>query len=162
MPTPRDIEWMQQALALAERARALGEVPVGAVVVQGEQVVGQGWNRPITSRDPSAHAEIVALRDAARQLQNYRLPGCRLYVTIEPCAMCAGAMVHARIAQLFFGAFEPKAGAVVSNLRLLDADHLNHRVAYHSGVCADACSSLIRDFFRARRAVAKSDRQSTG
>nr|WP_246124957.1 tRNA adenosine(34) deaminase TadA [Exilibacterium tricleocarpae] len=149
---------MQQALALAERAAALGEVPVGALVVQGDRVVGRGWNQPISACDPSAHAEIVALRDAARHLENYRLPGCRLYVTIEPCGMCAGALVHARIEKLWFGALEPKAGAVVSNQGALDAAYLNHRVAYEGGLCAEACSKLIREFFQTRRTAAKRER----
>ncbi len=155
MPTPDDTQWMRRALALAERAGAQGEVPVGAVVVKDGELVGSGWNQPITCADPSAHAEIVALRDAARRLGNYRLPGCRLYVTIEPCSMCAGAVVHARIDKVFFGAAEPKAGAVISNLRLFDQPYLNHRVAYEAGVCAEQCGALVSAFFRARRAAVR-------
>ena len=146
-----DEAWMRQAMRLAEKAAALGEVPVGALVVKDEQLVGEGWNRPISGRDPTAHAEIVALRDAAARLDNYRLPGCTLYVTLEPCSMCAGAIVHSRVARVVFGAIEPKAGAVVSNLALFEADHLNHRVDYTGEVCGEDCGALISGFFRDRR-----------
>lgn len=139
------------ALQQAARAQALGEVPVGAVVVRGGELIGQGFNQPISSRDPTAHAEIVALRDAARRARNYRLPGATLYATIEPCAMCCGALVHARVAILVFGAREPKAGAVFSHLRLPEAGPFNHRVACEEGVLAQACAQVMSDFFQRRR-----------
>ena len=142
---------MRRALQLAERARSEGEVPVGALVVQGDAVVGEGWNRPIAAADPTAHAEIAALRAASRQLGNYRLPDCTLYVTVEPCAMCAGALVHARTARLVFGAAEPKTGAVTSCMALLDQPWLNHRVAWQGGVLAEECSGMLAHFFRQRR-----------
>lgn len=151
MTSEDDIRWMQYAQTLAAKAEALGEVPVGAVIVKDDVVVGEGWNQPITGNDPTAHAEILALRDAARCRDNYRLPGCTLYVTIEPCTMCAGAIVHARIERVVFGALEPKAGAVVSNGCLFEAEHLNHRVTYTGEVCGDACSAQISAFFKARR-----------
>jgi tRNA(adenine34) deaminase len=151
---PLDLIAMQRALALARRAAEQGEVPVGAVVMLDGQLLGQGFNRPIRAHDPTAHAEIVALRSAAAQLGNYRLTGATLYVTIEPCMMCAGALVHARIARLVFGAREPRAGAVVSTGRLLDQPHLNHRVEVVEGVLADASATLLREFFAARRAPA--------
>jgi len=142
--------FMRQALALAERARDEGEVPVGAVVVRDGGVLGRGWNRPIQAKDPTAHAEVVALRDAASAASNYRLTGSTLYVTIEPCLMCVGALVHARVAAIVFGADDTKAGAVRS---LIDPNALplNHRFAVVSGVLADECGALVRDFFRARR-----------
>jgi tRNA(adenine34) deaminase len=142
---------MRRALQLAGRAADEGEVPVGAVVVMDGRIVGQGFNRPIRAQDPTAHAEIVALRSAAAQVGNYRLTGADLYVTIEPCLMCAGALVHARIARLVFGAREPRAGAVVSTLRALELPHLNHRVEVVEGVLAEEASALLRAFFAARR-----------
>src|SRR5690554_7555087 len=129
--------WMQRALALARQGEALGEVPVGAVIVRAGEIIGEGFNQPISSNDPTAHAEIVALRDAARRAGNYRLPGSVLYVSIEPCVMCCGALVHARVEQVVFGAREPKAGAVCSHLGLLEAESFNHRVAWEEGVLAD-------------------------
>ena len=156
----QDLHWMQHALQLAAKAEALGEVPVGAVVVKDGQIVGEGWNQPIISHDPSAHAEIMALRDAAHRLQNYRLPGCELYITIEPCTMCAGAIVHARIARVVFAAPEPKAGAVLSNGQVFDADHVNHRVEYLGGVCEVEATGQIQAFFQRRRAEAKAARQA--
>lgn len=147
-----DVFWMQKALALADRASELGEVPVGAVVVDAEQrVVGEGFNCPISGNDPTAHAEMVAMRAAAQALGNYRLSGCTLYVTIEPCTMCAGAMVHARIQRLVYGALEPKAGAVTSNGSALDRDNLNHRVDWTGGVLASECSDTMSRFFSRRR-----------
>jgi len=146
-----DVGWMQRALALARRAGERGEVPVGSVVVHGDAVVGEGTNQPIGAHDPTAHAEIVALRAAARSLANYRLPGATLYVTVEPCTMCAGALVHARVTRLVFGAREPRAGAVVSAARVLDVQALNHRVEVVEGVCQEECAALLREFFRARR-----------
>lgn len=142
---------MRRALALAEKAEALDEVPVGALIVKDNQVVGEGWNQPISGKDPTAHAEVIALRDAASRLDNYRLPGCTLYVTIEPCTMCAGAIIHSRIARVVFGALEPKAGVILSNAQLFDSDHLNHRVEYEGEVCADECSAQISAFFKRRR-----------
>jgi tRNA(adenine34) deaminase len=142
---------MRRALQLAGRAADEGEVPVGAVVVMDGRIVGQGFNRPIRAQDPTAHAEIVALRSAAAQVGNYRLTGADLYVTIEPCLMCAGALVHARIARLVFGAREPRTGAVVSTLRALELPHLNHRVEVVEGVLAEEASALLRAFFAARR-----------
>lgn len=146
-----DVPPMRLALALARRAAHEGEVPVGAVVVLDGQIVGQGFNRPIRAHDPTAHAEVVALRSAAAQVGSYRLTGATIYVTIEPCAMCAGALVHARIARLVFGAREPRAGAVVSTLRLLDQPHLNHRVTVVEGVLADESATMLRAFFAERR-----------
>lgn len=142
---------MRRALALAAQAEAGGDVPVGAVLVRAGEIIGEGWNQPIAACDPTAHAEIVALRDAARRVGNYRLPDTTLYVTIEPCAMCAGALVHARIGRLVYGAKEPKAGAVTSRNTLLDGAHLNHRVAYAGGVLAEDCAALMGNFFRRRR-----------
>ena len=124
---------------------------MGAVLVRGEHLIARGYNHPIAGHDPSAHAEIHALRLAAAELGNYRLPGTTLYVTIEPCTMCVGAIIHARIGTLVFGAREPRAGAVVSRLQLLDQGHYNHRVQWREGVLADTCSALIGDFFRRKR-----------
>ena len=146
-----DEHWMRLALALAARAAAAGEVPVAAVLVADGQVVGEGWNCPIGACDPTAHAEINALRDAARRRGNYRLVDTTLYVTLEPCAMCVGALIHARVTRLVFGAREPRAGAVVSQFRLLEADGFNHRVGWHEGVLAGECGALLVDFFRSRR-----------
>jgi len=145
---------MTHALSLARRAEAEGEVPVGAVVVRDDELLGEGWNRPIGSHDPSAHAEIVALRDAAGRVGNYRLPGGTLYVTLEPCVMCAGAMIHARIARLVFGAADPKSGAAGGVFDLLPPDgRFNHRMACQGGVLGEACAELLRSFFQARRAT---------
>ncbi len=144
--------FMREALDLAVLAAAEGEVPVGAVVVKGGVVVGRGFNRPITSNDPTSHAEIVALRDAARQLNNYRLVDCTLYVTLEPCAMCVGAMLHARLARVVWGAPEPKSGACGSVINLPAEDKLNHHTTFTGGVMADESSAILREFFRQRRA----------
>ena len=141
---------MQAAITLAKEARDNDEVPVGAVVVVEDEIVGRGANQPITQHDPAAHAEIVALREAGQQVGNHRLVNATLYVTIEPCMMCAGALVHARIAHLVFGALEPKAGCVVSH-PLLDEAWLNHRMQVTQGVCADECKHLMQDFFAHRR-----------
>lgn len=143
--------WMRRALELADIAAAQDEVPVGAVVVRDDEVLGEGWNQVITTSDPSAHAEIVALRAAANRAGNYRLPGATLYVTLEPCAMCAGAMVHARIAQLVYAAAEPKAGVICSRAQLLDESWLNHRVAWEGGVLAEESTARLQQFFKARR-----------
>ena len=150
-----DISFMREALREAERAGDLGEVPVGAVVVQGSEIVGRGRNQPITAVDPTAHAEVVALREAARTLGNYRLTGVRLYVTIEPCLMCVGALVHARVGTLLFGTREPKAGAVVSSQQALEHPALNHRVEVVEGILADESRDLLQRFFQARRQASK-------
>jgi len=146
-----DEHWMRRALELAEHAEQSGEVPVGAVVVLNNEMIGEGWNQPIVTHDPSAHAEMVALRAAARQLKNYRLTGATLYVTLEPCPMCAGAMVHARMARVVYGARDPRAGAAGSVFALLDGERLNHRVEVTDGVLADECGALLKRFFKARR-----------
>jgi tRNA(adenine34) deaminase len=143
---------MGRALALAEAAAAAGEVPIGAVLVCGGEIVGEGANSVIGSRDPTAHAEVNALRAAGQRLGNYRLPGSVLYVTLEPCTMCVGALVHARVAELVFAALEPRAGAVCSTAQLLDAPHYNHRVNWRQGPLAEESGELLRCFFRARRA----------
>lgn len=145
-----DFPWMQMALEEAEKARALNEVPVGAVVVKDGEMIAVGSNAPISSVDPTAHAEVIALRRAAQRLNNYRLPGVTLYVTLEPCLMCIGAMVHARIARLVFGAYDPKLGAVMST-KLLDSEMLNHKIAYEGGVLEPACSHLLKSFFLQKR-----------
>ena len=144
-------EWMLAALVLARQAALHNEVPVGAVVIRDNQIVGRGFNRPIGRHDPTAHAEIIALRNAARALGNYRLPGCTLVVTVEPCTMCAGALVHARIEQLIFGAKEPNAGAVCSSARVLDNPGLNHKVTVVEGVLEKECRALMSVFFKERR-----------
>lgn len=143
---------MREALRLAALAGEQGEVPVGAVVVLDGVIVGRGCNRPVTARDPTAHAEIVALRQASAYVGNYRLTGAQLYVTVEPCTMCAGALVHARIGTLIFGTREPRAGAVVSTAQVLAAPGLNHRVEVDEGMFADDAQRLMQEFFRARRA----------
>ena len=144
--------FMNEALALAREAAACDEVPVGAVVVDGEGViVGRGFNRPIGRHDPTAHAEIVALRDASTKLGNYRLPGCTLYVTLEPCVMCVGAMLHARIARVVFGARDPKTGACGSVVNLFAEERLNHHAEVVGGVLAEECGALLSGFFAARR-----------
>jgi tRNA(adenine34) deaminase len=143
---------MRQALAEARTAEAMGEVPVGAVVVLGNEVVGRGCNRNLTDRDPSAHAEIVALRNAGAGVGNHRLLECELYVTIEPCAMCAGALIQARVSRLIYGAADPKAGAVKSVLQVLNHPALNHQMEVVSGVLAEECAQLLQNFFRSRRA----------
>jgi tRNA(adenine34) deaminase len=147
----QDELWMEEALRSAQRALEAGEVPVGAVVVCQSRIVGRGWNRNIADQDPTAHAEIVALREAGAALGNHRLAACDLFVTIEPCAMCAGAMVHARIKRLIYGADDPKAGAVQSAMQLLNHPHLNHRVEVTGGVLAGRCAELLQTFFKSRR-----------
>ncbi len=146
-----DAAWMEQALTLARRARDAGEVPVGAVVAREGELLGSGWNHPITAHDPSAHAEITALREAGRSAGAYRLPGATLYVTLEPCPMCAGALLHARIERLVFGAADPKTGACGGQFDLFAVPGHNHRVEVAGGVHADASAELLRAFFRARR-----------
>ena len=142
---------MRYAFRLAQRAEQQGEVPVGAIVVKDDQCIAEGWNSSIATHDPTAHAEMVALREAGLALENYRLSGATLYVTLEPCVMCMGAISHARIERLVFGAFDPKRGAVCHALSLSDASFLNHRINWVGGVLEIDCSELLRDFFRARR-----------
>ena len=149
--TESDREWMRHALDLAHRAGAEGEVPVGAVIVKGGRLLSEAWNRAIELNDPSAHAEILALREAGKRLGNYRLPGCSLYVTLEPCAMCAGAMLHARLEQVFFGAADPKTGALGGTFDLYADYPHNHHVTTQGGLLEIECSSLLKQFFRARR-----------
>lgn len=150
-----DYFWMQHALELAQQAEAAGEVPVGAVIVKDAQVIAEGWNQPIGSHDPSAHAEMVALRRAAHTLNNYRLLDTTLYVTLEPCVMCAGAMIHARIKRVVFGAHDPKTGAAGSVFDILNSDKHNHKVELHGGVMADECSALLSNFFKEKRNATK-------
>jgi tRNA(adenine34) deaminase len=149
--TAEDEAWMRYAFRLAQRAEQLGEVPVGAVVVKDDQCIAEGWNASIATHDPTAHAEMVALRRAGLALENYRLSDATIYVTLEPCVMCMGAISHARIKRLVFGAFDPKRGAVCHALSLTDASFLNHRINWVGGVLERECSGLLRDFFRARR-----------
>jgi tRNA(adenine34) deaminase len=146
-----DEGFMREALELARQAAAAGEVPVGAIVVQGGRVIGHGYNRPISSHDPSAHAEIVALRDAAQRLGNYRLSGCELYVTLEPCAMCVGAIIHARLTRVIYGAPDPKTGACGGVTNLMAHTGLNHHTRAAGGVLAEEASAMLRGFFEARR-----------
>ncbi len=143
--------WMEEALREAQRALALGEVPVGAVIVRDGRIVGRGCNRPLSANDPTAHAEILAIREAGQAVSNYRLLDCDLYVTVEPCAMCAGAITHARIRRLVYGAEDPKAGAVHSMLQVLNHPKLNHNVEVSSGVLAARCMDLVQTFFREKR-----------
>jgi tRNA(adenine34) deaminase len=143
--------WMNAALLQAAKANDLGEVPVGAVIVQAGEQIGCGFNQAIHQHDATAHAEVVAIRDAAQRVENYRLPQTTLYVTLEPCMMCVGAMVHARIGRLVFGAFEPKSGAVVSH-SLLGSGWLNHKIEVTPGILAERCGGMLSDFFAARRA----------
>lgn len=154
----QDEDWMRYALELAAKGELLGEVPVGAVIVHEETIIGEGFNQPISSHDPTAHAEIIALRQAATRIQNYRLVGSTIYVTLEPCTMCVGALVHARISRLVFGTTETKAGAVVSKSRLLDNDYFNHRVEYTSGLKAQECQHQLSHFFAARREQKRKDK----
>ena len=146
-----DQHWMQQALALAERAAAAGEVPVGAVLVSDEHCIAEGWNQPVGRHDPTAHAEVIALRAAGVSRENYRLTGTTLYVTLEPCLMCVGAMVHARVQRLVFGASDPKSGAVTTCVHGFDLPGLNHRVESTGGVMAEECGEVLKTFFRGRR-----------
>ncbi|MCX8145499.1 MAG: tRNA adenosine(34) deaminase TadA [Azovibrio sp.] len=150
-----DAFFMREALSQAEAAACLGEVPVGAVVVRAGEIVGRGFNSPIGDHDPTAHAEVMALRDAARRLGNYRLPDCELFVTLEPCAMCAGAILHARIARVVYGARDWKTGVHGSILDLFAETRLNHHTRIEGGVLAEACGRLLSDFFAARRRQAR-------
>ena len=148
--TPEEL-WMRAALAMGEEARRRGEVPVGAVIVRGDAIIGQGFNRPIESHDATAHAEIVAIRDAGGRLGNYRLGGATMYVTIEPCQMCVGAMIHARIERVVYGTREPKAGAIESAMRAHEHPAVNHRLAATGGVLEAECRALMQEFFKTRR-----------
>lgn len=155
-----DEQWMRYALRLAERAYAEGEIPVGAVMVLDNKIIGEGWNRPIGDHDPTAHAEIMALRQGGITLQNYRLLGATLYVTLEPCIMCAGAMVHSRIERLVYGASDAKTGAAGSLIDILGHPAMNHRVDVTAGVLAETCSTMLSNFFRRRREEIKAKRAS--
>ncbi len=147
-----DIRYMQRAIELAGCAEAAGEVPVGALLVREEKVIGEGWNQPIGQHDPTAHAEVVALRNAGQHAQNYRLPGATLYVTLEPCPMCASAIIHARVARVVYGTVDPKGGAAGSVFHLIPSDErFNHRVEVSGGVLAEQCAEQLRAFFRSRR-----------
>jgi tRNA(adenine34) deaminase len=157
---PTDNDWMTRALTLAKQAFDLGEVPVGAVLVQGQELMAEAFNHPIGLCDATAHAEILALRAASQRLHNYRLVDTTLYVTLEPCMMCVGALIHARIKRVVFGALEPKAGALVSQMQLAQAPHLNHRLEVLGGVCADEASALMQAFFKQRRLAQKALKQN--
>ncbi|MFM8152480.1 MAG: tRNA adenosine(34) deaminase TadA [Polynucleobacter victoriensis] len=154
MPNEQDLEFMQLALVEAQKARALGEVPVGAVLVSNNQVIAKGHNQPISNNDPSAHAEVAALRAAGQNLSNYRLPNTTLYVTLEPCMMCCGAIMHARISRVVYGAADAKTGCVHSVLNLFDNPQLNHHTMVEGGVLAEECAQVLKDFFKERRAQA--------
>lgn len=147
----KDHYWMQEAVNLAHYAEKQNEVPVGAVVVYSEQVIGSGWNQPIATNDPTAHAEIIAMRQAAQHLSNYRLIDATLYVTLEPCIMCVGAILHARIKRLVFGALDPKTGAIKSVFNILNNTKLNHKIMVESGILEQECALLLTDFFKKRR-----------
>lgn len=154
MQSDEDIRFMRLALELARRAEQEDEVPVGAILVRDGEIIGEGWNRPIGDNDPSAHAEILALRDAGARVGNYRLPDTTLYVTLEPCPMCAGALIHARVARVVFGSYDPKGGAAGSVFDLLPPDErFNHRLSCQGGVLASECGDLLRSFFQRRRAA---------
>ena len=146
-----DQDWMRYAIRLAQRAEQQGEVPVGALVVYENRCLAEGWNQPIQNHDPTAHAEIQAIRKAGQVLNNYRLIDCTLYVTLEPCVMCMGAIAHSRVKRLVFGAFDPKRGAVCNALQLSDAPFLNHHIDWQGGLLEADCSSLLTDFFKAKR-----------
>ncbi len=146
-----DEQWMRYAIRLAQKAEAQGEIPVGAVLVRDEQAIAEGWNIPVQSHDPTAHAEMLALRKGGLVLENYRLIDSTLYVTLEPCVMCMGAISHARVKRLVFGAFDPKRGAVCNALSLTDAAFLNHRVAWQGGILEHECADLLLDFFKRKR-----------
>ena len=150
-----DKDFMQRAFELAKKAEAHDEVPVGAVIVLDDQIIGEGWNQPISSDDPTAHAEIMALRDAGKKIGNYRLPNATIYVTLEPCTMCAGAIIHARLAKLVYAVDDPKTGACGSVFNLLQTEELNHKVEIDNGVMEEECRSLIQSFFKEKRAKHK-------
>ena len=148
-------KWMQVAINLANHASSIDEIPVGAIIVYENKIIGEGWNQPISSNDPTAHAEIMALRDAGKNIGNYRLPDATMYVTLEPCAMCAGAIVHARLAKLVYAVDDPKTGACGSVLNLLQIDEFNHKVEIENGIMKEECRSLIQSFFKEKRVKQK-------
>lgn len=151
-----DVKWMHEALNLAKQGAEHGEVPVGAILVHNQQIIGQGFNEPIGRHDATAHAEIIALRDACRRLNNYRLPlQTTLYVTLEPCTMCIGALIHARVDRLIYAASEPRAGMVGSQMNLAAESFYNHRIQVHKGLCREHSSQMLKDFFRQRRQASK-------
>jgi tRNA(adenine34) deaminase len=152
-PTSQDAAWMEIALEQASRAAQLGEVPVGALVIKDGEILGSGHNRNLLDNDPTAHAEIIALRQAAARFGNHRLVGCEMVATIEPCAMCAGAMIHARLARLVYGAKDPKAGAAGSVIEVLNHPRLNHKMQITPGVLGDQCSEILKKFFQAKRST---------
>jgi len=149
--TLEDQQWMQHALKLAERSRDEGEVPVGAVIVKENQLIAEGWNQPIDKHDATAHAEIMAIRAAGKNLNNYRLPHTTLYVTLEPCTMCAGAMIHARVGRVVFGAPDPRTGTAGSAIDLFSQDYHNHQIEVLGGLMREECGQILKDFFKARR-----------
>ena len=151
MNTNEDILWMQHAIKLAQHAESIGEVPVGAVIVKDNKIVAEGWNQPISGNDPTAHAEVVALRAAAKELENYRVIDTTLYVTLEPCAMCAGALIHARVKRVVFGASDPRTGAAGSVFDILNTNKLNHVVEVEQGVLEQECAQLLKLFFQKKR-----------
>ncbi|WP_133470972.1 tRNA adenosine(34) deaminase TadA [Paraglaciecola marina] len=159
MNIEEDIKWMHHALKLANNAQLQGEVPVGAVLVQSSKVIGEGWNQSISLHDPSAHAEMMAIREAGQTLKNYRLINSTLYVTLEPCSMCAGLLVHSRIKRVVFGASDFKTGAAGSVMNLLNDERLNHQIEVTKGVLEEECSAMLSDFFRMRRAEKKKLKQ---
>ncbi|MCW8930651.1 MAG: tRNA adenosine(34) deaminase TadA [Gammaproteobacteria bacterium] len=156
--TSSDEAWMRHALTLANKAAELGEVPVGAVLVRDGLLLSEGWNQPIMNSDPTAHAEIMAIRSAAKSVNNYRLPNTTLYITIEPCSMCAGAIVHSRIARVVFGASEPRAGAAGSAINLLQNEQFNHQVEVIAGVLAEDCGLVLKNFFAMRREMKRKEK----
>ena len=162
MTSDEDIKWMQHALDLSQRAAALGEVPVGAVLVLDGEIIGEGWNQPILNNDPSAHAEMIAIRQAAKQIANYRLINTTLYVTLEPCPMCAGLLVHSRISRLVYGAADYKTGAAGSIMNLLQNPQLNHQVEVVSGVLNERCAGQLSEFFKQRRKEKKALKNKEG
>lgn len=160
MPEQKDDHyWMQYALTLADKAQQQGEIPVGAVLVKDDEVIGEGWNQSITLNDPSAHAEVMAIRDAGQNIENYRLIDTTLYVTLEPCPMCAGALVHSRVARLVYGASDEKTGSAGSIMDLVNHPQLNHQLEVTAGISADQCSEKISAFFRMRREQKKAEKK---
>lgn len=153
MTDKQHLLWMKHALVLARKAEQAGEVPVGAVIVKDNELIAEGWNQPISSSDATSHAEIIAMREAGKKLDNYRLPDTTVYVTLEPCSMCVGAMIHARVARLVYGTSEPRTGALGGAFNLLEATRHNHLFDVESGVLADECKALLQDFFRQKRKV---------
>ena len=146
-----DEKWMLHAIKLAEHAESIGEVPVGAVIVKDNKIISEGWNQPITSNDPTAHAEVIALRAAAQTVENYRLVDTTLYVTLEPCAMCAGALIHARVQRVVFGTTDPRTGAAGSMFNILNTTKLNHTIEIEQGVLEKDCAQLLKEFFKKKR-----------